>query len=150
MFKNTSVITSFVYRDNFTFPPGHPQFLHTEMHYPFLMDFYSAVLMKGGLDLRGSIIIPNILFQLSFFGLLFFLAYRLTGLKKVGIVATLIFIFSGFPPGLQSSGIHFLNPMYAVIMPQRTALLGMGISFAIYILLFHALFTEKEKKPAPA
>ncbi len=148
---HTSVITSFVYSADFTFPPGYPQFLQTEMHYPFLLDFYSAVLMKGGLDLRGSIIIPNIIFQLSFFGLFFFLAYRLTGLKKVGILATFIFIFAGFPPGLQSSGIHFLNPMYAVIMPQRTASLGMAISFAIYILLFHALFTEdneKEKKPA--
>ncbi len=148
---HTSVITSFVYSANFTFPPGYPQFLQTEMHYPFLMDFYSAVLMKGGLDLRSSIIIPNITFQLSFFGLFFFLAYRLTGLKKVGILATFIFIFAGFPTGLQSSGIHFLNPMYAVIMPQRTAFLGMAISFAIYILLFHALFTEdkeKEKKPA--
>jgi hypothetical protein len=146
---HTSVITSFVYSDTFSFPLSYPQFLHTEMHYPFLMDFYSAVLMKGGLDLRGSIIVPNILFQFSFFGLLYSLAYRLTGLKKVGILATLIFIFSSFPSGLQSAGIHFLNPMYAVIMPQRTAMFGMGVSFAVYILLFHALFTEeKEKKPA--
>ncbi|MCW3129306.1 MAG: hypothetical protein N2V75_04300 [Methanophagales archaeon] len=147
---HTSVITSFVYSDIFSFPLSYPQFLHTEMHYPFLMDFYSAVLMKGGLDLRGSIIIPNILFQFSFFGLLYSLAYRLTGLKKVGMLATLIFIGSGFPPGLQSAGIHFLNPMYAVIMPQRTALFGMGISFVVYILLFHALFRAegegKEKK----
>ena len=148
---HTSVITSFVYGNNFTFPVSYLQFLHTEMHYPFLMDFYSAVLMKGGLDLRGSIIVPNILFQFSFFGLLYSLAYRLTGLKKVGMLATLIFIGSGFPPGLQSAGIHFLNPMYAVIMPQRTAIFGMGISFVVYILLFHALFMweeEKEKKPA--
>ena len=143
---HTSAITSFVYRQNFSFPASYPQFLHMEMHYPFLMDFYSAVLMKGGLDLRNSIIIPNILFQLSFFGLFFFLACRLTGLKKEGLLATLIFIFSGFPSGLQSSNIHFLNPAYAVIMPQRTAILGMGISFAIYILLFHALFTEEKGK----
>jgi len=147
---HTSVITSFVYSDIFSFPLSYPQFLHTEMHYPFLMDFYSAVLMKGGLDLRGSIIIPNILLQFSFFGLLYSLAYRLTGLKKVGMLATLIFIGSGFPPGLQSAGIHFLNPMYAVIMPQRTALFGMGISFVVYILLFQALFRAegegKEKK----
>jgi hypothetical protein len=140
---HTSVITSFVYRTDFSFPLSYPQFLHTEMHYPFLMDFYSAVLMKGGLDLRCSLIIPNILFQFSFFGLFFFLAYRLTGLKKAGLLATFIFIFAGFPPGLQSVNIHFLNPMYAVIMPQRTAMLGMGISFAVYILLLHALFTDE-------
>ncbi len=141
---HTSVITAFVYRADLSFPLNYPQFLHMEMHYPFLMDFYSAVLMKGGLDLRCSLIIPNILFQLSFFGLFFFLAYRLTGLKKVGLLATFIFIFAGLPAGLQSVNIHFLNPMYAVLMPQRTAMIGMGISFAVYILLLHALFTDEQ------
>ncbi|MEA2053351.1 MAG: hypothetical protein U9O90_11160 [Euryarchaeota archaeon] len=140
---HTSVITAFVYRADLSFPLNYPQFLHIEMHYPFLMDFYSAVLMKGGLDLRCSLIIPNILFQLSFFGLFFFLAYRLTGMKKVGLLATFIFIFAGLPAGLQSVNIHFLNPMYAVLMPQRTAMIGMGISFAVYILLLQALFTDE-------
>lgn len=143
---HTSVITSFVYSDSFTFPPIYPQFLHTEMHYPFLLDFYSAVLMKAGLGLRGAIIIPNILFQSALFGLFFFLAYRLTGLKKVGALAIVIFIFSGYPPDLQSAGIHFLNPMYAVIMPQRTAMLGMAISFAVYILLYEVLFQKEESE----
>lgn len=142
---HTSIITSFVYKDLFSFPLANPQFLHLESHYPFIMDFYSAVLMKSGLDLRCSIIVPNILFQLALFGLLYFLAYRLTGLKGVGIVATLIFILAGFPPGLQPAGIHFLNPMYAVIMPQRTAIIGMAISFIVYLLLFHALCADKDE-----
>ena len=137
---HTSVITSFVYEPHFQFPPSYPQFLHTEMHYPFLMDFYSAVLMKGGLDLRYSIIIPNILFQASLFGLFYYLAYRLTGLKMAGMIGSVIFIFAGFPPGLQSVGLHFLNPTYAVLMPQRTAMFGLAISFAVYNLLFESLF----------
>ncbi|MBK5190277.1 MAG: hypothetical protein JJE19_02090 [Methanosarcinales archaeon] len=143
---HTSIITSFVYRDTFSFPLAHPQFLDLETHYPFIMDFYSAVLMKGGLDLRSAIIIPNVLFQLAFFGLLYFLAYRLTGLKGAGIGATVIFILVGFPGGLQSTGIHFLNPMYAVIMPQRTAIIGMAISFVVYLLLFHALCANKQEE----
>ena len=143
---HTSIISSLVYRDSFTFPLTYPQFLDLEMHYPFLMDFYSAVLMKAGLSLRGAIIIPNILFQITLFGLLFFLAYRLTGLKKVGALAVILFIFSGYPaPYLFESllpqfAVEFLNPMYAVIMPQRTAIFGMAISFAVYILLYEALF----------
>jgi len=143
---HTSIITSFVYRDTFSFPLAHPQFLNLETHYPFIMDFYSAVLMQGGLDLRSAIIIPNILFQLSLFGLLYFLAYRLTGLKGAGICVTVIFILAGFPGGLQSAGIHFLNPMYAVIMPQRTAIIGMAISFVVYMLLFHALCAKKQEE----
>ena len=147
---HTSLITAFVYRADLSFPLDYPQFLQTEMHYPFLMDFYSAVLMKGGLDLRSSLIIPNILFQLSLFGLFFFLAYKLTGIRKVGLLATFIFIFAGLPSGLQSVNLHFLNPMYAVLMPQRTAMMGMGISFAVYILLLHALFMDDggEKRQA--
>ena len=142
---HTSLITSFVYKDAFTFPVDNPEFLHEKTQYPILMDFFSAVLMKSGLDLRSSIIIPNIVFQLSFFVLFYFLAFKLTGLKKVGIGATLIFILSGFPAGLQSMGIHFLNPIYAVIMPQRSAIIGMAISFAVYLLLFDALCADKEK-----
>ncbi|RCV63029.1 hypothetical protein C5S53_16060 [Methanophagales archaeon] len=147
---HTSIITAFVYRADLSFPLSYPQFLHIEMHYPFLMDFYSAILMKGGLDLRGSLIIQNILFQVSFFGLFFFLAYKLTGIKKLGALATFIFIFAGLPAGLQSVNIHFLNPIYAVLMPQRTAMIGMGISFAVYILLLHALFTDVRDTPRQA
>lgn len=143
---HTSIITSFVYQDTFSFPLAYPQFLGLKMQYSFLFDFYSAVLMKSGLGLRSAIIIPNILFQLAFFGLLYFLAYRLTGVKGAGIGATVILILAGFPAGLQSVGIHFLNPMYAVIMPQRTAIIGMAISFVVYLLLFHALCANAKKR----
>ncbi len=143
---HTSIITSFVYQDTFSFPLAYPQFLGLKMQYSFLFDFYSAVLMKSGLGLRSAIIIPNILFQLALFGLLYFLAYRLTGLKGAGIGATVILILAGFPAGLQSVGIQFLNPMYAVIMPQRTAIIGMAISFVVYLLLFHALCANAKKR----
>ncbi len=139
---HTSIITSLVYTPVFHFPPPYPQFLHTELHYPFLMDFYSAILMKGGLTLRSSIIVPNILFQLSLLGLFYFLAYRLTGLRMAGAIGSVLFIFAGFPPGLQTAGITFLNPVYAVIMPQRTAMFGMALSFVIFILLFESLSTK--------
>ncbi|MHC1635312.1 MAG: hypothetical protein ACXQTS_01635 [Candidatus Methanospirareceae archaeon] len=144
---HASIITSFVYRNNF--PPHYPQFLHTEMHYPLLMDFYSAILMKSGLDLRSAILIPNVLFQLPLFSLLYFLAYRLTGFSfKGAILAVVIFIFSGFPKAdvFESLGFYFLNPIYAVIMPQRSAIFGMAVSFAIYILLFCALFGDEKTK----
>jgi hypothetical protein len=139
---HTSLITSLVYGDTFTFPLRNPQFLGVATHYPFLMDFYSAVLMEAGLSLRSAIIVPNILFQLALFGMLYYLTVRLTGSKAAGVGATIIFILAGFPAGLQEIDIHFLNPMYAVIMPQRTALFGLAISFIVYLLLFHALFEE--------
>ncbi len=144
---HTSLIASFVYQPHFSFPPPYPQFWHTEMHYPFLMDFYSAVLMKSGLDLRSSIIIPDMLFQTSLFGLFYFLAYRMTGLRIAGALGTVVFIFAGFPPGLQAGGLHFLNPAYAVLMPQRTAMFGMSVSFAVYIILFEWLSSHESASP---
>lgn len=143
---HTSLITSMVYSDTFTFPLRNPQFLGATTHYPFLMDFYSAVLMEAGLSLRSAIIVPNILFQLALFGMLYYLTGRLTGSKAAGVGATVIFILAGFPAGLQEINIHFLNPMYAVIMPQRTALFGLAISFIVYLLLFHTLFEEPPER----
>jgi len=139
---HSSLITSIVYSDTFTFPLQNPQFLGATTHYTFIMDYYSAVLLETGLSLRGAIIIPNILFQLALFGMLYYLALRLTGSKAAGVGATVIFILAGFPAGLQEINIHFLNPMYAVIMPQRPALFGLAISFIVYLLLCHALFEE--------
>jgi hypothetical protein len=138
-----------VYQDTFSFPLHNPQFPGIDTHYSFIMDFYSAVLMRSGLDLRSSILVPNMVFHFAFFGLLYFLAYRLTGLKWAGIGATIIFILAGFPAGLQSAGIHFLNPMYAVIMPQRTAIIGMAISFVVYLLLFYTFCAEKQEETYP-
>lgn len=146
---HTSLITSLVYGDTFTFPLQNPQFLGATTHYSFLMDCYSAVLLETGLSLRNAIIVPNILFQLALFGMLYYLTVRLTGSPAAGVGATVIFILAGFPAGLQEIDIHFLNPIYAVIMPQRTALFGMAISFTVYLLLFHALVeVPRERSPA--
>ena len=140
---HTSLITSQVYSDTFTFPVQNPQFPGVQTHYPFIFDFYSAILMKTGFTLRDSILVPNICFQLALFGLLYYLAVRMTGSKAAGVGATAIFIFAGFPGGLQEIDIHFLNPIYAVIMPQRTAIFGLAVSFVVYLLLYHALFSER-------
>ncbi|MBN1455517.1 MAG: hypothetical protein JW945_04630 [Methanomicrobia archaeon] len=139
---HTSLITALAYSETFTFPVQNPQFPGTPTHYPLIFDFYSAILMKTGFTLRSSILVPNICFQLALFGLLYYLAVRVTNSKAAGAGATAIFIFAGFPAGLQDINIHFLNPIYAVIMPQRTAIIGLATSFVVYLLLYHALFSE--------
>ena len=140
---HTSLITSMVYRDTFTFPLQNPQFPGMQTHYPFIFDFYSAILMKTGFTLRSSILVPNICFQLALFGLLYYLAVRITNSKAAGMGATALFVLAGFPSGLQKINIHFLNPIYAVIMPQRTAIIGLAVSFVVYLLLYHALFSVR-------
>ncbi|MGC9443313.1 MAG: hypothetical protein ACP5E9_00030 [Candidatus Methanospirareceae archaeon] len=139
---HTSLITSMVYRDTFTFPLQNPQFPGVQTHYPFIFDFYSAILMKTGFTLRTAILVPNICFHFALFGLLYYLVVRMTNSKAAGMGATALFVLAGFPSGLQKINIHFLNPIYAVIMPQRTAIIGLAVSFVVYLLLYHALFSE--------
>ncbi|HDS45514.1 MAG TPA: hypothetical protein ENN68_05410 [Methanomicrobia archaeon] len=141
---HTSLITALVYGETFSFPVQNPQFAGMQTHYSLIFDFYSAILMKTGFTLRSSILVPNICFQLALFGLLYYLAVRMTGSKAAGVGATALFVLAGFPAGLQGINIHFLNPIYAVIMPQRTAIFGLAVSFVVYLVLYHALFSESE------
>ena len=133
---HASVITSFVYGNNF--PPVYPQFIGKPMHYPVIVDFLSAVLMCGGLDLRASILLPNIILQICMFCSFFFLARSLSS-DYIAAISTLLLIFGGYPPDITPAGhpiqIQFLNAVYAVFLPQRSALLGFSISFLIYMLL---------------
>jgi hypothetical protein len=160
-----SVINSFVYRNNF--PPQYPVMLDASMAYPPLVDFLSSILMETGFDLRSSIIIPNVLFQVSLLCWIASLAIRITGRKNVGLLSALLFFFSsnlgvlyaftdiakyGFvnwmlnlPTDYSGSGIsplpgiRFGNPVVVMLMPQRASSLGMGISIIAYALIFHAI-----------
>ncbi|MEM2172844.1 MAG: hypothetical protein QXS66_06320 [Thermoproteota archaeon] len=164
-----SVINSFVYRSNF--PPQYPIMANTPMNYPPIMDFLSAVLMKMGFDLRSSIIVPNVLFQVATFCLLASLATRLVKRKFAGMFSVLLFFFAGnmgiiyaiediakyggfinwitnLPTDYSGSGIsplpeiRFGNPVTVMLMPQRPSILGIGISIVIYILVLYAILNE--------
>jgi hypothetical protein len=164
-----SVINSFVYRNNF--PPTYPVMINTPMVYPPLVDFLSSILMKTGFDLRSSIIIPNVLFQVSLLCLVASLAVRITKRKYVGVLSALLFFFAGnmgivyafsdivsygfanwvsnLPTDYSGSGIsslpviRFGNPVTVMLMPQRPSMLGIGISLVVYLLMFHAIQNEE-------
>lgn len=164
-----SVINSFVYRNNF--PPKYPVMINTTMVYPPSVDFLSSILMWAGFDLRSSIIIPNILFQVSLLCLIAALALRITKRKYVGMLSALLFFFAsnmgiiyafsdianyGFmnwitnlPTDYSGSGIsplpviRFGNPVTVMLMPQRPSMLGIGISLIVYILMFYAIQNEE-------
>ncbi|MBO3800713.1 MAG: hypothetical protein FGF52_06675 [Candidatus Brockarchaeota archaeon] len=168
-----AVINSFVFRNNF--PPKYPVMVNIPMKYPPLVDFLSSILMKTGFDLRSSIIIPNILFQVSLLCLISSLATRVFGRKYVGIVSSLLFFFSGnmgviyavqdalrhdsfikwvssLPEDYSGSGvsnlqlIRFGNPIIVMLMPQRPSMLGIGISLVIYILMTYSIREEENKR----
>lgn len=167
---HVAIINSFVYRDNF--PPQYPVITNTPMEYPILVDFLSAILMKTGFDLRSSIIIPNVLFQVSTLCLISSLAIRIFKRKYVGVLSAFLFFFAGnmgviyafqdllkygnfiawitnLPTDYSGSGIsdlpmiRFGNPVAVMLLPQRASPIGIGTSLMVYILVFYALQSKE-------
>jgi len=170
---HTSVISSFVYRSNL--PPHHPAMINTPMEYPFLMDFLSSILMKTGFNLRSSIVIPNVLLQVSMLCLVAIFAIRVVKRKYAGVLSALLFFFAGnlgliyaisdiagcggfanwiagLPKDYSGSGvssvppIYFGNPVVVMLLPQRSSILGMGLALIVYVLILHALHNEGSKR----
>jgi hypothetical protein len=165
-----SVVNSFVYRNNV--PPQYPVIVDTPMSYPPLVDFLSAILVETGFDLRSSLIVPNLLFQVSLLCWIASLAIRIIGRKGIGVLSAFLFFFSsnmgilyafndaaeyGFmnwitnlPTDYTGSGvsplpgIRFGNPVIVMLMPQRPSALGIGLSLIIYALILYSLKNEKE------
>lgn len=90
---HVSIINSFIYRDNF--PPNYPIILNTPLHYPFLIDLHTAALIKAGMTLRQGIVFSNILLQVPIFLLIYLIAQELGGSRRVGLLASLVFLLLG-------------------------------------------------------
>ena len=88
---HVSLINSFVYRDNF--PATYPILVNAPLGYPFLVDFHTAALIKGGLTLRQGIMVSNILLQAPLFLLIYLIAAKLGGSRRTGLLASFIFLF---------------------------------------------------------
>ena len=59
-------------------PPQNPLFASIQLRYPFLVNLFSASLVKLGMNLRFSFILPQLIYFLAFVALFYYLA------KKVG------------------------------------------------------------------
>lgn len=88
-----SIINSFIYRNNF--PPTYSLYAGVKMAYPFLNDFLSSILIKGGFPLRESIVIPDIILIFSLISFVLFFIYEITKNKLVTSISMIIFFFGG-------------------------------------------------------
>lgn len=83
---HASIVTSFAHSPNF--PPTYPLALGEPLGYPFAVDFVTGALVEGGLGLRASFVLVNVLIQLAFFSAVALLARRLSGSVRAAVVAT--------------------------------------------------------------
>ncbi len=148
-----------------------PEFSYLSGHkitYPFLTNFYSAVLIKGGLGMLWAIKFPGVLLALSGLGLLMTFA-RLTIGRGTWLVP-LLFYFAGglgfvnFFTDLAKSHqplleflaaqphpatsvfedvpithLNWINTIFAYLVPQRAFLFGLPLLLAIVSLLYLGL-----------
>ena len=122
--------TSFAYGHNW--PLQLPIFSGHKFTYPFVIDLLSALLVKLGLDLPNSLVLPGLVLSLVLTYLVYLLAKTLTASHKAAIVTVILFFFNA---GWGQDS-RFLNFITSQIIPQRGQLLGLSLSIIIYLLLW--------------
>lgn len=157
---HSTFITHFAQTNTVRF--DSPVWSGTRNTYPWLFDLYTAWLLRSGLTLRQALLLSS--WQAAIPLILLFIAIGKTLLlKKVGlIIATLWFFLAGglgffyFKGDLQRSGLsiseflqympnqytndpargmYFSTPITDVLLPQRGALVGVGIIFGCVLLI---------------
>jgi len=167
-----SYISAFTERGIAAFQES-PIFLGEKLSYHFISDLISAILVKTGVSLRLSLIIPSFLFLILLVVLIYFLVLKITKSKVGAFLAPLIFFFNGTIFGLYyfwqdfkkstlgfwgfltqmnkeyahlgDYNIRFSNIIADYVLPQRQIILGMVMGvLAIYFLWTY--WDSKNKK----
>ena len=88
-----SVITSFAWGGNF--PPEDPTFAGARFTYPFVSDFIAAMFVRAGADLRGAMLLENVVLGAALVGLLHRWGKVLSGDRLAALITPALVIFSG-------------------------------------------------------
>lgn len=154
-----SLITSFVSNQELvlrsTILAGQP------LTYPFLSDFFSAILMRFGLSLEYAVEWPGILLNSVTLTLLYYLSYRLVRNHAAAVLAPLLLVLAGgfgfswflqdiyLAPkpiweflqhlprrytNLPELKIHWVNATLAHLIPQRSFLFGFPMGLSVILI----------------
>ena len=88
-----SVITRFAYGQNF--PPEDPTFAGVRFTYPFITDFVSAMFVRAGASLRGSLFIENYVIAVALVGVVHRFGQRLVRNRTAAIITPLLILLNG-------------------------------------------------------
>lgn len=149
--------TSFAYGDNF--PPTHPRLAGAPLAYHYLTSLTAAGMVAVGLDPTVALPIQSFMFSTLLVVGLYAFGLRLTGDRAMATLALVLFMLGGslgwvllFDPangGLlqalatnpwdaaaqQEANFWWLNPYFALIMSQRSALYGIPLVLLILTVL---------------
>ncbi len=164
-----SLVNSFANSDNF--PPQEPIYAGHRLRYYFMVDFFSAILKFLNLEMRWSILLPNILNVVVFFSLVYCFGIKITKKKFVAVLSIIFLIFSGglgfvsfFKENARNNiiwallnnhqrdytnapelGYQFGN-LTTTLLPRRALPFGLAFSLFTLCVILPFLFEEKEIK----
>ncbi len=136
-------------------PPQNPLFAGHPLIYPFLVNFFSAILIKLGLNLRLSFVLPQLIYLIAFITLFYLTAKTFT--HNLGTFLSMLIFFLGWGWGFISyftqvfqtgnwtitqeftnnmRDFHLHNALTGLIFPERSFLPGLVIGLLITYLIF--------------
>lgn len=146
-------------------PPDNPLYAGIPLVYPYLINFFSAILVFEGWSLRLSIVIPGLILSISLIGLIYDFTFSITKNSLKSFFTVLFYFFNGglgfyfflkdysfnltsifqalFHPVSLKEYSHFFeqniqwaNFLSRMIVPERSLLFGIPAGIIILRLLF--------------
>lgn len=165
------VINSFAQGHNL--PPEDPTFAGVRFAYPFMVDFFAAMLVRAGAGVIFAMWLQNMVMAMALVGLVHYWTVLLTRNRLAGVIAPLLVLFSG---GLgwwllfsESSSDGFFamlgslqhdytivpnsilrwgNSLTTLFVPQRSILFGMPLAITIFCQWWLAVSQQEEAEPS--
>jgi hypothetical protein len=165
------IINSFSQGHNL--PAEDPTYAGVRFAYPFLVDFFAAMLVRAGAGVIAAMWLQNMVLGLSFVGLLHYWTLLLTRNRLAGVIAPLLVLFSGglgwwllFSDVSSSDGLfatlgnlthdytivpnsilRWGNSLTTLIVPQRSILFGLPLALTIFCQWWRAI-SQQENAPS--
>ena len=159
-----AAVSRFLYGTNL--PPEDPIYAGARFSYPFLADFIAALFARTGAGLRQAMFIENILLGAALVALLYRFGLELTRDRIAALLTPVVVLFSGgmgwcllfsdahssekgiltllgnLPHNytvISNTGWRFGNILTAMLLTQRSILLGMPLALVVLTLLYRAI-----------
>jgi hypothetical protein len=156
---HAAVTTSFLEGRNFpaVYTPRPPE----PLLYPFMPDFQTAALMRGGLSMHAALLSTALPLAFAVAGLFYLFAWRIARGRLAAVLAAMLFLLNGgfgflyffedwrasgrgfaefwgaLPQNyanMWGRGFHWVNLIADGILPQRTNLYGLPASLMVFTL----------------
>lgn len=135
----------FAYAAPFAFRPmsqwflSHPAFIERKFTYPFLLDAFSGLLIRFGVDEVVAFWAPSLLLVLGMIFLIYKLAFVYFSSGKKAFLAVTLFLTNGSfwfflnKSGLPNEQMRILNFVVSEILPQRGMVLGLVMVLSVWL-----------------